>query len=339
MPQMDGFDVIDQIDTEGFVVGARILMLSSAAQLSNLGSNQDHDPSCSLIKPVGQSELRAALLKMLGHAARPVDIEPTTNPTDKAATIPALRILLADDNVVNQKLAVRLLEKQGHSVVVAGDGKQALEFLSASRFDLAIMDVQMPVLDGFEATAALRAWESQTGGHLPVIALTANAMKGDRELCLRAGFDDYVAKPIRWPLLAAAIEAQTRSSSRVEVDVKELREAQPLASFDLASALERVGGDLGILKEVAEMFLQESPLLFSQLVDAVQKEQAKTIEFAAHKLRGAASTFVSQPIDEVVTRLERLGALGQVSEAWEAMIPLPGILDQLKLDLDHLING
>ncbi|MGH9652602.1 MAG: response regulator, partial [Bryobacteraceae bacterium] len=126
-----------------------------------------------------------------------------------ARSIGALRILLAEDNAVNQRLAQKLLEKRGHAVTLANDGREALELLERMTFDLVLMDVQMPHLDGFAATAAIRAEERQTGGHIPVIAMTAHAMKGDEERCLRAGMDGYVSKPIQPAALFAAIEAQS----------------------------------------------------------------------------------------------------------------------------------
>ena len=124
----------------------------------------------------------------------------------RGSTTDKLCILLAEDNVVNQRLTVRLLEKRGHSVVVAADGAAALAAMEHDSFDLVLMDVHMPVMDGFQATATIRQREAVTGGHLPVIALTANAMKGDRERCLQGGFDDYVAKPIEAEQLLLTIE-------------------------------------------------------------------------------------------------------------------------------------
>jgi len=150
-----------------------------------------------LTKPITQAELLEAIQLALGTAARE-EAQPTlvTRHTLRESR-KQLRILLAEDNAVNQVLAVRLLEKQGHTVTVAGDGRVALAALEKQAFDLVLMDVQMPVMDGFEATAGIRSQEKATGAHIPIIAMTAHAMKGDRERCLAAGMDGYIAKPIQ----------------------------------------------------------------------------------------------------------------------------------------------
>jgi CheY-like chemotaxis protein len=147
------------------------------------------------MKPVKQSELFNAIAAALGGEAAEIAVRQPAGPA--AVTLPPLRILLAEDSVVNQRLAVAILEKHGHGVTVAGDGQTALEVLRDGAFDLVLMDVEMPNLDGLEATAAIRQRERDGGGHVPVIAMTAHAMKGDRERCLEAGMDDYVSKPIR----------------------------------------------------------------------------------------------------------------------------------------------
>ena len=159
-----------------------------------------------LLKPVRQTELQAAIARALG--AGPAQEEPMITQQSLQAERPAsefLDVLLAEDNEVNQKLAVRLLEKRGHAVTVVGNGRQAVQALNSHTFDLVLMDVQMPEMDGYEATRAIRALEG-TRRHTWIIAMTANAMTGDREQCLAAGMDDYVSKPVRQEDLAAALE-------------------------------------------------------------------------------------------------------------------------------------
>ena len=159
-----------------------------------------------------------------------------------------MRILLAEDNAVNQLLALRVLEKHGHTVVTAGNGRAALERLEKATFDLVLMDIQMPEMDGFEATAAIRREEEATGKHLPIIAMTAHAMEGDRERCLAAGMDGYIAKPIKAEDLIDAIEKLGRSPAFAEVaTTAKPREQEPI---DMASALARAGGDVELLKEM-----------------------------------------------------------------------------------------
>jgi CheY-like chemotaxis protein len=151
------------------------------------------------MKPIRQSELREAIARVLGAREQKGAIALITRYSLRDGREPSasLRILLAEDNAVNQRLASRLMEKRGHSVVVAGNGREALEALEKESFDLVFMDVQMPVMDGFEATAAIRKKEGAVGNRVPIVALTAHAMKGDREKCLAVGMDGYLTKPIR----------------------------------------------------------------------------------------------------------------------------------------------
>jgi len=199
MPGMDGFELVERIRRRPELSTVVIMMLTSAGQRDDVARCRELGVAAYLLKPIRQTELREAILQVLGGAGGR-----TVAPFIAAhvhegmpATSPTLRILLAEDNSVNQRLAVRMLEKRGHHVVVAANGRGALAALKQGGFDLCLMDMQMPEMDGFEATEALRVWEKGTGAHLPVIALTAHAMRGDRERCLAAGMDGYLSKPIR----------------------------------------------------------------------------------------------------------------------------------------------
>jgi len=198
MPKMDGFELIEEIRQGPHPSTAMIMMLTSAGHRGDAARCQDLGVAAYLLKPIRQSELREAIARVLGAREQKGAIPLITRYSLHDAREPAasLRILLAEDNAVNQRLASRLLEKRGHSVVVAGNGREALEALEKHHFDLVFMDVQMPVMDGFEATAAIRKKEGG-GVHLPIVALTAHAMKGDREKCLAGGMDEYLTKPIR----------------------------------------------------------------------------------------------------------------------------------------------
>ncbi len=207
MPPPDGFAVACQIKEDPELTGATILMLSSAAQFANVARCRELGVACYLVKPISQADLLRAIQKALGHSALQAQRHDPKTATPASRGSPGeLHILLAEDNVVNQRLTVRLLEKRGHSVVVAADGSEALAAMERDSFDLVLMDVHMPVMDGFKATATIRQREAVVGGHVPVIALTANALKGDRERCLKGGFDDYVAKPIEAEQLLLTIE-------------------------------------------------------------------------------------------------------------------------------------
>jgi CheY-like chemotaxis protein len=208
MPEMDGFELAKQIQQGRDSGCATIMMLSSSAQHGNAARCQELNIEAYLTKPVGRSDLLEAIRKALNSRtsrhARVTRPSPQDSQTrEQSSNVDPMRVLLAEDNLVNQRLAVRVLAKHGHTVVVAGNGLEALKELKQQHFDLVLMDVQMPEMNGLEATAAIREEEKRTGRHLPIVAMTANAMKGDRELCLEAGMDGYVSKPIKVPDLLA----------------------------------------------------------------------------------------------------------------------------------------
>ncbi|MGH7787866.1 MAG: response regulator [Candidatus Binatia bacterium] len=202
MPEVDGFAVAEQIRSALQTARLPVLMLTSSGQLGEIARSRALGIDGYLIKPIKQSDLLDAILSALG--ARSVELEPPPSEAPAAtATCRPLRLLLVEDNLVNQKLVARMLEPHGHQLTVAGDGRAAVAAVEREAFELVLMDVQMPEMDGFEATAAIRAREHTHGGHVAIIAMTAHAMKGDRERCLAAGMDDYVAKPVdRRELLA-----------------------------------------------------------------------------------------------------------------------------------------
>jgi two-component system, sensor histidine kinase and response regulator len=196
MPDMDGFRLVDQLRQSPELAGkAKVIVLLSTGQQSESARCQHLGVDACLTKPVSQAELFEAISRVLGASPSKSDApEPIRRQIVPKAT--RLRVLLAEDNAVNQKIACRFLEKEGHHVTLASDGRQALAAIERENFDVVLMDVQMPEMDGFEATAAIRALERDTGKHLPIIAMTAHAMAGDRERCLAAGMDNYIAKPI-----------------------------------------------------------------------------------------------------------------------------------------------
>jgi signal transduction histidine kinase/DNA-binding response OmpR family regulator len=199
MPKMDGFALIEHIRERPELATATIVMLTSAGQRGDAARCKELGVAAYLLKPIRQSELREAIAKVLGVRERPGAIPLVTRFSLHDAREPesVLRVLLAEDNAVNRLLATRLLEKRGHRVIIATNGREAVEALDRAGFDLVLMDVQMPEMDGLEATAAIRKKEVGTGVHQTVVALTAHAMKGDRERCLAAGMDGYLSKPIQ----------------------------------------------------------------------------------------------------------------------------------------------
>jgi CheY-like chemotaxis protein len=206
MLEMDGFTLAKCLKENPALAGGTILMLSSTDLPEHTARSRELGVAVYLIKPISQSELWGAIMKALDTQPPTRDAPPVPAP-QHAQTIPrCLRVLVAEDNMVNQKLMTRMLEKRGHTVVVAGDGRSALAALERQSFDVVLMDVQMPAMDGLAATVVIRERERQTGAHLPVMALTAHAMKGDEEKCLAAGMGDYLTKPMKAHELDAALD-------------------------------------------------------------------------------------------------------------------------------------
>jgi signal transduction histidine kinase/CheY-like chemotaxis protein len=206
MPAMDGFSLVERIRQQGDLRKITIMMLTSAGQRGDAARCRQLGIAAYLVKPIVQSQLLDAILNVLGTNVQQAEPPPLVTRHSLREGHRSLRVLLAEDNLVNQVLASRLLEKLGHTVLVAGNGRKVLEALEKQEFDLVVMDVSMPEMDGFEAAAAIRTKEGATGSHIPIIAMTAHAMKGDRERCLAAGMDAYVSKPIQASELFEAIK-------------------------------------------------------------------------------------------------------------------------------------
>jgi CheY-like chemotaxis protein len=207
MPDVDGFTLIEQMQQDTRLSTAAIMMLTSAGQRGDAARCRALGVAAYLTKPVGQAELLDAIRETLGtkadEGARTATLITRYSLNERKRD---LRILLAEDNLVNRTVAVRLLEKHGYHVEIAMDGREALEKVETGHFDLVLMDVQMPEVDGFQAAATIREMEKANRKHLPIIAVTAHALKGDHERCLAAGMDGYVSKPFRVPELLREIE-------------------------------------------------------------------------------------------------------------------------------------
>ena len=271
-----------------------------------------------LIKPVKQSDLLDRILEALAPpTARARAAAPAARPAGRR-----LRVLVAEDNLVNQRVAVGLLERAGHRAAVVENGRQALAALAREAFDVVLMDVQMPEMDGFEATAAIRERERGTPRHVPIVAMTAHAMKGDAERCLAAGMDAYLAKPLQSAELVATIARLT-----------------PDGVVDEARLLERVGGDRRALAEVARIFLADAPRRTAEIRRAILGGDARAMRAAAHTLKGAVSNFGAQGAVEAAFDLQKLGDAGQLEEAPSALERLEVELRAVRRELRGLVGG
>jgi PAS domain S-box-containing protein len=331
MPDMDGFTLADQIRGHPELVGATIMLLVSAERPESAARCRQAGISGVVLKPVKQSELLETIQEVLQDQSRRVRT-PVAEPAVSAGV--PLDVLLAEDNLVNQRLAVRILEKRGHRVVVVGNGREALEALQQRRFDVVLMDLEMPELGGLQATALLRQREEGTGRHMPVIALTAHAMKGDRERCLQAGMDAYLAKPLRAAeLLEVLNEVAGRAASPPQVEGNTMAAE---GAMDYQAALDYVAGDTDLLREVAEVFLKAEPGMRGAVEAAIRQRDSAQLKRAAHTLKGSASTFGARAVYEAARRLELMGANDNLQGADQAWVELTAALDALCAALREL---
>jgi PAS domain S-box-containing protein len=251
-----------------------------------------------------------------------------------------LRILVAEDNSVNQRLAARLLEREGHSVTIAGSGQEALDALERQQFDLILMDVQMPHLDGLQATARIRERERGSGHRVPIVAMTAQAAESDRVRCLESGMDAYVTKPVHVPDLMRMIETVVPESGvpggnymNGNVTSEESSVEAQLQQLDESLALSRVGGDVELLKEVVELFLDDYPSTFEKIKGAVASRDATALEHHAHSLKGSVSTFGANRAFEAAFTLEKQGRSGDLTGATDGLLQLERALEALRPEL------
>lgn len=254
-------------------------------------------------------DIQTEELKKAADAAASVAPPPAPEPPP----VLGLRILLAEDSDVNQRLGVRTLEKHGHTVVVAGDGRQALAALERQPFDLVLMDVEMPEMDGLEATTAIRQQEQTTGAHILIVAMTAHTDPADIQRCLAAGMDDAVSKPLQMETLAPIL-AMLPAGDIV---------------FDRQAALTNVEGDVELLQEIVGLFLEEAPRLLEGIRDAITHQERQTLERAAHSLKGSAASLGAVGVVPAAQALENLGREGKFAEAQAALPRLEAALARL----------
>ena len=240
-----------------------------------------------------------------------------------------LNVLIADDHEANRRLAARILEKRGHRISCVMNGAETVTSVRDHRFDVVVMDVQMPAMDGFAATAAIREMEKETGDHVPIIAMTAYAMKGDRERCLTAGMDAYIAKPIRADQLEVLVESLGTAG---EAELPDPEAGLATAEVDFQPALARLKGDEQLLKEQMQFFLDDAPALVEDIRSNLQRDDTQALVFAAHRLKGLASSLDAHLVVAQADRLEQLGRGGNLDEAGSAC-------DQLEIHFTELCEA
>jgi signal transduction histidine kinase/CheY-like chemotaxis protein len=322
MPEMDGFSVVEQIHHSPELAGATIMMLSSADHSDQVKQCRELGLKVHLRKPVHQAELLTAIRTALG-ARSPKNARAAAKPVRaQERSGYKWRILLAEDHPVNQRLVVGLLEKRGHLVKVATNGREAVDLFAQERFDIVLMDVQMPEMNGFEATREIRECEAALNIRTPIIAMTAYAMTGDRERCLAAGMDAYLSKPIRVDEVLSTIENLISKSDSNGVNITGIEEPQVGNDVDFSTLLARADGDAALVGELIEIFIEEWPHLLAAIREAIEQNDKAALERAAHTTQGAISYFSSGSASQAVSRLQQMGVEGDLGEAHGALADL-----------------
>src|SRR5260370_11882475 len=265
--------------------------------------------SLTLVKPIKQSELLDAIVTALGQVPEALAQPSAAIPSSSGSR---LRVLLAEDNPVNQLVARTILEKQGHTVVSAHNGREALARVQAERFDVVLMDVQMPEMDGLAATSAIRQIGAASGAHLPIIGVTAHAMKGDRERCLASGMDGYVSKPIRPAALYAAID---EAIARQPASAPEQAAPHTSQVLDEEGLIALVSSDGQLIRELAGLFLEDSPQRLAEIRSALESGDLFLLRNAAHTLKGSAGSLCGPSAADTALRIEMLAEEGDLAQA------------------------
>jgi two-component system sensor histidine kinase/response regulator len=401
MPEMDGFDLAKRIRQDRRFAAMPIIMLTSMGRPGDVARSRKAGVAAYLTKPVKHSDLLDAIVTLCGAAPAGLPASakasarsrrsapefpvreggkpyPAMTERGKASALPTkkLRILLAEDNAVNRKLVQSILRKRGHDIVCVENGRLAVKAIASGgrRFDVVLMDVQMPGMGGLEATGAIREHERTTGGRVPIVAMTARAMSGDREQCLKAGMDGYLSKPIHAEQLIEAVERygaaagpKPRPAATVQEPTHTLRgtafrlraspetparfgETSPKpwrrraavpgpGGLDWTIALGRVNGDRQLLREVAELFLADFPKTQAELRRAVKARNPERTHAAAHALKGSVAIFGARDAVEAALSLQRMGESGDLTGAQTAYTQLESRLASLAAELSALTRS
>ena len=318
MPAMDGFEVAEKFRDDPILRDETILLLTSAGRPGEAARCLELRISAYLLKPVMKADLLTAILTVLGHqpgldrAADPPLV--TRHSIRESAT--KRRVLVAEDNAINQALIMRLLANMGHTPVLAQNGKEAVALASSEVFDFVFMDVQMPEMDGLAATRAIRQKETIDGTHLPIFAMTAHAMKGDRERCLESGMDGYLTKPIRF----SDVERTLANLGREPAVITITKNLPTPERWNRIEALDRLGGDQELLQELIQIFLAESPKLILKLQKAVFESDAEAVMQCAHSIKGELSCLGGDDAAKAAMELETMGRNKTLGAAAETLV-------------------
>ena len=329
MPGMNGFELAERVREEQLAVGEILMMLTSGGPSADTDRCDSLRIAGRIRKPIMQFELLDAFAAALREPGEK-DAGPIRDSSSSVARLDGVKILLAEDSLVNQKVIAGLLERQGSKVTIANNGRAALRTLDAEDFDLVLMDVQMPEMDGLEAAAEIRRREQSTKRHLPIIAVTAHAMKEDRDRCLDAGMDEYLTKPVRSEHLYDTIDLVLRGAPASRGRAKATVNSTAMM-VDWDWALRSVHDDREILQSLVESALQEAPAMMEAVRQAIGDRKTEDLRMAAHSLKQSFRYLgVPEVLDEAV-ELERMGRDGCFERA-------AAIAETLAANLQHVLQ-
>ena len=329
MPKMDGFGFVEMIRADASLSDLDIILLTSTGKMGDQQRCEDLRIAAQLTKPVKQSELYNFVLRVLGVETM---VEGGWLSMEAHhSELPPLRILLVEDSLANQKVALAVLSGSGHTTVVANNGEEAISVLAAQEFDVVLMDVQMPVMDGLEATAAIRVAEQGTDKHQPIVAMTAHAMSGDRERCLEAGMDEYVSKPVHQEPLFQAIATAIRFEPAAASNSGTQKSAGLTEKLvDWTAPLSQLSGDHAVLKEITESYIGETIENLALLPAAIAEGNAQETQRLAHTVKGAMRFFHAESAMQPGQELEDLAGSGDLTSA-------PELFGRLKLEVERVL--
>jgi PAS domain S-box-containing protein len=314
MPGMDGFELAEKIRSHPEYVGATIMMLTSEGQRGHAARCRELGVASYLMKPISQSELLDAIMTALGEPMQSAALVTRHSLRESKRT---LNLLVAEDNSVNQTLAIRLLEKLGHAVTLAQNGQEAVTYWQAEKFDAILMDVDMPVMNGYEATQKIRAEEKIRGGHIPIVAMTAHAMKGDREVCISYGMDGYISKPIDTEELWHELDNVARQTPVIKE--KNVNKKQKLVVADFDKALKLMDDSRELFDEIVSLFMQDTPPHMQRIKDGLAQGNSEWVRQSAHAIKGMVGVFSAEESTQAAALVEKIAGQNECGAAVEEL--------------------
>jgi CheY-like chemotaxis protein len=317
---------------------APIMMLTSVGQSSGIERCQKLGLTVHLIKPVSESDLFDAMMSMRGSRQGPHEVLEVPVKGDVLAG--QKHILVAEDNSVNQEVAQQMLQKRGYAVTIANNGREAVNLVSEfPGFDLILMDIQMPEMDGFQATAAIRELERQGAPRIPIVAMTAHAMKGDRERCLQGGMDGYISKPVQSKILYETIDAITGVTATAPASGHDAASrVSSSAVVDLDEVLERIDGNIGLLQSVVSLFEEDHPKQLARIREAIEAGDPAGLMAAAHTLKGSLLVLAADRAAAVALELEKMGRESRLDGAAQILVSLESEVQMLSAELQKILK-